>query len=435
LNLEKILDGEKTGDEMYSLIERLFPICRSITGNGVRETLKIIQEFIPIKIHEIPSGTPVFDWGIPKEWNIKDAYIKNSKGEKIIDFKKNNLHVLNYSTPIKKNISLDELKKHIYTLPEFPDWIPYHTSYYQENWGFCLSYNQLIQLKDDTYEILIDSTLEKGHMTYGEYYIEGKTKEEVILTCYICHPSMCNDNLSGVSLITVIGKILKDLKLNYSYRLLFVPETIGSITWLFLNKDKTNQIKHGLVATCVGDSGKSTYKRTRNGNCVIDKIVEKVLVESKSPYEIIDFFPSGSDERQFCSPGFDLPVGSLARTLYGRFAEYHTSGDNLSFVNAEFLNDTFKKYMKIIFMIENNKYYINNNPFCEPQLGKRGLYNMIGAQKNEDDLQLGIFWILNYSDGSNSLLDIAIKSNLEFSTLKKAADLLIESKLIKEKVD
>lgn len=423
---------DKIGQGMYELLKRLFPVCRSITGNGVRETLEILKEHIPIRVHEVPTGTKVFDWVVPKEWNIKDAHIKNSKGEKVIDFKKSNLHVLNCSIPVNKKLLLDDLKEHLFTLPDHPDWIPYLTSYYKENWGFCLSHKQYEQLKEDTYEVVIDSSLKDGHLTFGELYLKGESEEEVLFTCYICHPSLCNDNLSGIVLLTFLAKYLKDSDLRYSYRFLFIPETIGAITWLSLNEDKAFKIKHGLVVTCVGDPGKSTYKRSRNGKAIIDKVVEKVLVDSGEPYKIIDFFPSGSDERQFCSPGFDLPVGSLMRTPYACYPEYHTSADNLDFVRPEYLTDSFKKYVDVIYILENNITYLNLNPKCEPQLGKRGLYGMVGGQKEGKIDQLAMFWVLNLSDGTSSLLDISVRSGINFRQIKVAADALHEKGLLKE---
>lgn len=432
LSIESV-QSINVGNEMYELMEKLYPICRSITGNGVRETLNHIKQHIPIQIQEVPTETKVFDWTIPKEWNIKDAYIKNSKGEKIVDFKKSNLHILNYSIPVKKKISLQELKKHLFTLPKHPDWIPYLTSYYDENWGFCITQKQYDQLPDDDYEVVIDSTLENGSLTFGEFYVKGKSEEEVIITCYICHPSMCNDNLSGTVLLTFLAKHLMKFDLKYSYRFLFVPETIGAITWLSLNENKIPKIKHGLVATCVGDSGNSTYKKSRQGNAIIDKIVEKVLLESGQPYEILDFFPSGSDERQFCSPAFDMPVGSLVRTLYGKFPEYHTSADNLDFVKSKYLQDSFSKYLKTIFILENNVTYLNVNPKCEPQLGRRGLYRMIGGQKDDGLNEDAVFWILNLSDGNNSLLDISNRSGIKFDLIKFFSDKLFSLNLLEEK--
>lgn len=418
------------GKELYNLIRRLYPICRSITGNGVRETLKIIKEYIPLEIYEVPSGTKVFDWIIPKEWNIKDAYIKDSKGNKIIDFKESNLHVLNYSIPINEKLKLAELKEHLFTLPEYPEWIPYRTSYYNENWGFCLTHRQYEQLEDDLYEVSIDSTLEDGYLTYGEFYVKGEINEEILFSCYVCHPSMCNDNLSGISLLTFLAMSIKDTKPKYSYRFLFIPETIGAITWLSRNEDKISKIKHGLVATCCGDGGKSTYKKSRKGNDVIDKIVERVLIESDKPFQIIDFFPLGSDERQFSSPAFDIPVGSLTRTIYGRFPEYHASADNLDFVGQEYLEDSFNKYKQIIFILENNSTYLNLHPKCEPQLGKRGLYRMIGGQKQDNLDVTALLWVLNLSDGTNSLLDISNRSNINFKKIKAVADILTDKGLL-----
>lgn len=417
--------------EIYDLMKTLYPICRSITGNGVRETLDILKERIPLKIHEVPTGTQVFDWTVPKEWNIKDAYVKNSKGEKIIDFGKSNLHILNYSVPINKKLSLAELKEHLFTLPDYPDWIPYLTSYYKENWGFCLSHKQFEKLQEDVYEVVIDSSLEDGSLTYGELFIKGSSAEEVLFSTYVCHPSLCNDNLSGPVILTFLADYLKDIPLKYSYRFLFIPETIGAITWLSKNEDKISKIKHGLVATCLGDSGKMTYKKTRNGNCMIDRVVEKVLTESGEGFEIVDFFPSGSDERQFCSPAFDLPIGSLMRTMYARFPEYHTSADNLEFVSPQHLGDSFEKYMKVVYILESNTTYMNLNPKCEPQLGRRGLYRMIGSQKTGGIDQLAMFWVLNLSDGTNSLLDISIRSGMSFKQIKDAADALYQAELLR----
>ena len=454
INQIEIKNSKGIGKDIYELIQDLYPICRSITGNGVRETLNKIKQHIPLNISEVPTGTKVFDWKVPKEWNINDAYIKNSKGEKIVDFKKSNLHVLNYSIPIHKKISLTELKEHIFTLPEHPDWIPYRTSYYEENWGFCITHNQFQNLRDEQYEVCIESSLIQGSLTYGEIFLEGKIKDEVLLSCYVCHPSMCNDNLSGVSLLTYLAREISKVNHNLSYRFLFIPETIGAITWLSKNEKKINNIKHGLVATCVGDSGKMTYKKTRNGNNIIDKIVTNVLTESKEPFEIVDFFPTGSDERQFCSPGFNLPIGSLMRTIYDKFEEYHTSADNLNYVNSKSLENSFEKYLKIIKQLEEIKveekesnqknvknkitiksdeeiFYNNLNPKCEPQLGKRGLYNMVGGQKNSIQNMLPIFWVLNLSDGTNSISDIVKKSNLEIQDIKNAINILIKKNLLK----
>ena len=420
-------------NELYSFVKELFPICRSITGNGVRETLKKIQRYIPIEIHEVPTGTKVFDWIVPKEWNIVDAYVKNSKGERVVDFKKSNLHILQYSIPIHKKISLKDLKNHLYTMEEYPDWIPYKTSYYQENWGFCLSHNDYIKLQDDEYEVFIDSTLEDGSLTYAELLLKGELTDEILFSTYVCHPSMCNDNLTGISILTFLAKLLKNKELKNSYRFLFIPETIGAITWLSMNENNVQKIKAGLVATCLGDSGSITYKKSPIENSIIDRAVQKVLQDSKSDFKLMDFFPLGSDERQFCSPGFDLPIGSLMRTIYGEFSEYHTSADDLEFINQQSLEDSFKKYVDVVNVLDNDETYIRLNPKCEPNLGKRGLYNLIGASKNSKQSNESILWVLNQSNGNNSLLDISIKSNLEFIKIKKAAKSLAENGLIELK--
>jgi aminopeptidase-like protein len=425
------IDFPETGQEMYNLMKELFPICRSITGDGVRDTLKIIKKSIPLKINEVPSGTQVFDWMIPKEWNIRDAYIKNSAGKKIVAFKKSNLHVVSYSSPVSKKISLDELKKHLHTLEKYPDWIPYLTSYYNENWGFCMTHNEFEALKEGKYEVFIDSTLKEGSLTYGEFFIKGECDKEILLTSYLCHPSLCNDNLSGIVLLTFLAKYLKGKKLKYSYRFLFIPETIGSITWLSLNEKTVSKIKFGLVITCVGDRGISTYKKTRQGNNILDKIAEKVLTDTEEPYKIIDFFPWGSDERQFSSPGFNIPIGLLMRTPYGQFPEYHTSADNLDFISSNHLSNSLRKYLDIIYIIETDVKFENLNPKCEPHLRKKGLSRISGGQKDPDLTLLAKFWLLNLSDCTNSLLDISIRSKIHYKKIKKSADLLQECGLLK----
>ena len=410
----------------------LYPICRSITGNGVRKTDQIISKHISLEMHEVKSGTKVFDWTVPKEWNINDAYVISPKGEKIIDFKKSNLHVLNYSTPINAKMSLDELKPHLYTMPEIPDVIPYRTSYYNENWGFCLSHKQFLGLEPGEYQVFIDSTLTEGSLTYGEYYLKGKKEDEVLISCYTCHPSLCNDNLSGVVLTTFLAKYLSKMDLNYSYRFLFIPETIGAITWLSNNKPKLSKIKHGLVATCLGDPGHSVYKKTLHGDDEIDRVVINVLKNSGEPYQVIDFFPMGSDERQFCTPGINLSMGSLMRSPYSFFKEYHTSADDTNFVQGKYLANTFSKYLSTIYILEHNKKYLSLNPDCEPQLGKRGLYTAISGQQYVFDIQNAMIAALILSDGSRSLLDISERSDVKFDLIKQAVDLLVQHNLLKE---
>lgn len=430
-NGQETIIEQQTGLEMYHLISELYPICRSITGDGVRKSLHILQQLIPLEIHEIPTGTRVFDWVIPKEWNVRDAYVKNSLGEKVIDFQTSNLHLLNYSIPIARKMPLSELKEHLFTLPEHPDWIPYRTSYYKENWGFCLRHNDLKRLKEGEYEVYIDSSLEEGHLTYGEYYLSGETEEEVLFSCHVCHPSLCNDNLSGMALATFLARYLTSQPRRYSYRFLFIPGTIGSITWLCLNEDKTDRIQHGLVISGVGDAGAMTYKKSRRGNADIDRAVSHVLKHSGEEYAIEEFSPYGYDERQYCSPGFNLPIGRLGRTPFGKYPEYHTSADNLDFVKPEYLMNSYARYIEIVSILENNKTYINTNPKCEPQLGKRGLYGTLGGEQNKKMGEMAMLWILNYSDGNHSLLDIAERSNIEFRVIHQVACRLQEADLLK----
>src|SRR5947208_71534 len=423
---------DEVGESMYQLIRELYPICRSITGNGVRETLRRVGEYIPLKLREVPTGTQVFDWTVPKEWNVRDAYVKNSDGIKVIDFKKSSLRVLNYSTPVHKRMSLAELREHLYTLPDHPDWIPYKTSYYQERWGFCLSQNQLDDLKEGLYEVVIDSSLETGNLTYAECLITGESSDEVLISCHICHPSICNDNLSGMALSTFLARHLHGRPLRYSYRFIFIPGTIGAIPWLALNESVTDRVKHGLVVANVGDSGKMNYKKSRRGDAEIDKAVAHALKDSGGPYEITDFSPYGYDERQFCSPGFNLPMGSLTRTPWGRYPEYHTSADDLSLVQPRYLADSFNTYLSVLNILENNRCYVNQNPKCEPQLGKRGLYRQMGGNVESKEAELAMLWVLNLSDGSCSLLEIAERAGMTFELIAEAAALLFGQGLLKE---
>ena len=420
------------GQEMHRLIADLYPLCRSITGNGFRETLSIIRRYVSLRAHEVPTGTKVFDWTVPKEWKIRDAYIANSRGKRIIDFNKSNLHVVGYSVPVKRKMALSELREHLFTVPEHPDWIPWRTSYYKEDWGLCLSHRQLSKLTDDEYEVCIDASLEDGHLTYGEYQLQGESSDEVVISCHACHPSLCNDNLSGVALVALLAKYLTPLSLRYSYRFLFLPVTIGSITWLALNESQVPRIKHGLAVACVGDPGRPTYKKSRRGNADIDKAVGHILKHSEEQHEIMEFSPYGYDERQFCSPGFDVPMGCLMRTPYGRFPEYHTSADNLDFIQPQYLGGSFSTVWSALYVLEHNRLYVNQNPKCEPQLGRRGLYRAIGGQAHADTNELAMLWVLNLSDGRHTLLDIAQRSGLGFRLVKHAADRLLHHGLLKE---
>ena len=418
--LAQALADPAIGEEIYELVKEIFPICRSITGDGVRETLDRVSRHLPVQVREIPSGTAVFDWNIPREWKIRDAFIKTAEGARVADMRQSNLHVLNYSAPIHATLSLSELKPHIFTLPDQPTLIPYRTSYYKEDWGFCMAHEQLLALKDGAYEAVIDAEHIDGYLTYGEALLEGRTQDEFLISAHVCHPSLANDNCSGIALAALLGKRLSRVETKFSYRFLFAPGTIGAIAWLSENECNLSQIRHGLVISCMGDGGGPTYKRSRQGNAVIDRAMAHVLKHYWSDPSIIDFAPYGYDERQFCSPAFNLPVGLFQRSLYGSFPQYHTSADNLDFIRPEHLAASYRTICAAIDIIENDRKVLNTNPRCEPQLGKRGLYASIGGV-NADAERLSLLWVLNFSDGAHSLLDIAERAGLPFPLIDLAA--------------
>jgi aminopeptidase-like protein len=421
-----------SGADLHGLIGELYPICRSITGNGVRETLRRIQERLPLTIHEVPSGTQVFDWTVPREWNIRDAWIKNLNGDRIVDFQECNLHVVSYSVPIRGRFPLAELRQHLHTLPEHPSWIPYKTSYYREAWGFCLSDDQSRTLADAEYDVCIDSTLEDGHLTYGEFYLPGQTDDEILLSCHVCHPSLCNDNLSGISVAVFLARWLSTLVgRRFSYRFLFIPGTIGSITWLARNQNRLGAIRHGLVLSGLGGPGNVVYKRSRRGAAGIDRAAAHVVKHSGEG-QVRDFFPYGYDERQYCSPGINLAVGCLSRTPYGEYPEYHTSADNPDFVEPAQLEGSYKVCQSILNVLEDDVRYLNSSPMCEPQLGRRGLYGSVGGAGEGRVNEMALLWVLNLSDGDHGLLDIAERSGLSFESVRTAADLLRETGLLQE---
>lgn len=421
----------KVGNDVYNLIKILFPICRSITGNGVRTTLKILKEqYKDLNIYEIASGTRVFDWTIPKEWNIKDAYIENSQGEKIIDFKKNNLHVLGYSLPVNKIVSLEELKKIIYTQLDQPDVIPYVTSYYKERYGFCMSENQKQSLANDKYHIYIDSELKNGSLTYGEIIIPGKNKKEIFLSTYICHPSMANNELSGPGIAIYLAKWLRSLpNRKYTYRIIFIPETIGSIAYLSKNLDimKKNIIA-GFNISCVGDDRIFSYVASRYGNTLADKVAKNVLKFYYPEYKEYSFLDRGSDERQYNAPGIDLPVCAICRSKYGEYPEYHTSKDNLELITPTGLQGAYEVYQQCIEAIEwNEKYKIQC--LCEPQLGKRGLYPTISKKESYDSVKTMTDFIA-YADGNNDLIEISNIIKIPIQELIPIIRILTKKKLI-----
>jgi len=424
------MGAAEAGERMWKLMAELYPVCRSITGEGFRSTLDTLAAHVDLDVHEVPSGTQAFDWTVPREWNVTDAYVEGPAGERVIDFRASNLHVMSYSVPVDARMPLSELRAHLHTLPEHPDWIPYRTSYYADNWGFCLSQRQLDALPEGEYHVVVDSSLTEGALTYGECLVPGATDDEVLVSCHACHPSLCNDNLSGVVLATFLAKALAGASLRHSYRFLFIPGTIGSIVWLSRNESRVDRVKAGLVLACVGDPGRLTYKRSRRGDAEVDRAVAHVLATRGGPYEITDFSPYGYDERQFCSPGFDLPVGCLNRTPHGQFAEYHTSADDLDFVRPEHLADSYAACLEVVRVLEEDGTFVNRNPKCEPQLGKRGLYGAIGGRSDTVQLQLAMLWVLNFSDGGHSLLDIAERSGLPFGLLSDAARALAAAGLL-----
>ena len=426
------IDYHAPGDWMYELMKRLFPICRSITGNGVRQTLDIIAQSIPVKKFEVSTGTRVFDWEVPREWNIKDAYILDDCGKKIVDFKENNLHAVGYSIPVDRMVSLSELQQHLHSIPEQPDAIPYVTSYYKEYWGFCLKHEDRKKLRDGNYRVVIDSSLANGSLTYGEYIIPGETKQEVFLSTYICHPSMANNELSGPVLVTCLAKWLAAQPRKYTYRIVFVPETIGSITYLSRNlPEMQERIIAGFNVTCVGDDGPFSYLPSRYGSTFADKVALNVLKSKKHDFLTYSFLDRGSDERQYCSPGVDLPVVSIMRSKYGVYPEYHTSLDNLDLVSPEGLQSSFEIYRECLETIEKSiKYQVT----ClgEPQLGKRGLYPSIST-KESAELTKNMKNFLAYADGTNDLIDISNITHIPMADLLPITEKILAAQLIEEK--
>ncbi len=416
---------------MMELIHKLYPICRSITGNGLRQTLHAIGQEIPLDLTEVVSGAHVFDWTIPMEWNLNRATLKGPDGKIIADTNVHNLHVVNYSIPIKTKISLAALQANLHSMPDKPDWIPYRTSYYAPNWGFCIPHRVREQLPDGEYEVDIDSTLMNGSLTYGEHVVKGTSEEEFLISSHCCHSSLANDNLAGIAVAVELAKWLQTISRRYTYRFIFAPGTIGSITWLSRNRDCPGRIKHGLILSCLGDPGQMTYKRSRIGSANIDRVVEHVYKTSGRQYAISDFVPYGYDERQYCSPAFNLPVGVVMRTPNGQYPEYHTSADNLDLVREEYLVDSLECLKQIILATEQNRAYVNTHPHCEPQLGRRGLYSNTGGNTKPPGYEMALLWVLNYSDGSHDLLDIARKSGIPLETLFAAATVLQEKELLR----
>ncbi len=423
-------DLDAAGERMVELIKRLYPLCRSITGDGVRQTLRGLQADLPLEISEVPTGTPVFDWTVPREWNIRDAWIKGADGAKVVDFTQSNLHVVNYSIPVRRQMSLAELQGNLHSLEGLPQAIPYKTSYYHEAWGFCLTHDQRESLADETYEVCIDSSLEEGALTYGECLVQGRRDDEFLFSAHVCHPSLANDNLSAVVVLHELARALRDMKLEYSYRFVFAPGTIGALTWLAQNEARLGLVRGGLVVAGVGDKGPLTYKQSRQAGAEVDLLIERQLRDMNVAFGVLPFTPDGYDERQYGSPGIDLAVGRLSRTPYGTYPEYHTSLDNLSFVQRESLEETLEALLRLVVAFDSSPRYRNPLGRGEPQLGRRGLYSAWGGHRDSNIKERAMLWLLNYSDGKHCLADIAERSGFDEELLAEVAQTLVQHDLL-----
>jgi aminopeptidase-like protein len=428
--VEPTSDATSEGGAMFRLIEELFPLCRSITGEGLRDSLRRIGAHIPLQLVEVPSGSRAFDWTIPNEWNVRAAYIATTDGRRIVDFADCNLHLVQYSHAVDRIVARDELLQHIHTMPDRPAWIPYRTAYYSDGWGFCLSERQARSLTEPAYRVVIDADLAPGHLTYGELEVKGASDEEVLFSCHCCHPSLANDNLSGMAVATMLAKRVLAAPRRKTYRFLFIPGTIGSLAWLARNEARVPRVTHGLVLSCLGDPAAFTYKQSRRGDAEIDRILAHILRHGGGPHRVRPFIPYGYDERQYCSPGFDMPVGCLMRSPNGGYPEYHSSADDLSLLRAECLQQSLELLWQAVEAIESNVTYLSRNPKGEPQLGRRGLYRPMGGHQAQDFDQMTLLWVLNLADGQHSLLDMAERSELPFSRLSAAAEALVAADLI-----
>jgi aminopeptidase-like protein len=420
--------------DLHGLVRELFPINRSLTGAGVRETLAILARHIQLEVREVPSGTAVLDWQVPLEWNIRSATIGALDGRCLVNFADNNLHVVGYSKPIHKEVTRAELAQHVHTLPDQPELIPYRTGYFADDWGFCMPDNLWQTMQDEAYRIDIDSDLSPGSLTYGELFLPGELSDEVLITAHICHPSLANDNLSGIAVAVALAMRQARLPRRLSYRFLFIPAMIGAITWLARNESQLGRIRHGLVLTCIGDTGPFHFKQSRSG-APIDHAVAHILRHSGHPYEIVPFNPYGYDERQFCSPAFDLPMGCLMRSVHGTFPQYHTSADNPGFVKFQALNQSYEVVATLLDLLDANRTYARTDGRGEPQLGRRGLYRAIAGQKEAGGAsQMDLLWLLNLADGKHSLLEMAERAGIPFGRIQKAARLALDAELIREVV-
>lgn len=417
--------------ECMSLVRDLYPLCRSLAGPGVRRSLDLVEQWIPLERHEVPTGTPVFDWEVPREWHLRGAHITDASGRRIVDAAEHNLHVVNCSVPVRCTMTREELEPRLHSLPDRPDWIPYRTSYYRDDWGFCLRHRDREQLGPGPFEVVIDSDLVDGSLTYAECVVPGRVDDFAIVYVHTCHPSLANDNLSGMAAAAALARALRQEQPRLTWRFVFGPGTIGSLVWLHRNEGGLAKLRGGLTLGLLGDSAPITYKRSRRGDSPTDRTAELVLARRSGAHRIVDFEPYGYDERQFCSPGFDLPVGRLSRAQYGEYAQYHTSADNVEFLSVERLGESISAAAALIAGIDANRRMINLLPKGEPRLGKRGLYGRFGGQTPRDT-ERALLWVLSYSDGHSDLVDIARRSGLGLDAVAEAAQALESVGLLAE---
>lgn len=428
--LQTVSASLKAADEALALMTKMYPICRSITGDGVRRTLDLVEQVTPLERTEIPTGTAAFDWEIPREWNIRDAYIADLEGRRLVDFRQHNLHVVSYSAPVNRTMTLDELQPHLHSLPDQPDWIPYRTSYYNDNWGFCLRHKDRAALGAGPFRVVVDSDLAAGHLTYAESVVQGSTDGEAIVYTHTCHPSLANDNLTGIAVAAALASALRHERPRLTWRFIFGPGTIGSLAWLSRNENRLPHLQAGLVLGLLGDAWPLTYKRSRRGDTLADRAAAYVLTHGSQRGLLTEFEPYGYDERQFCSPGFDLPVGRLSRSSNAGYPEYHTSADDLSLIKRESLAGSIRAVASVMSVIDVNRRVVNLSPKGEPQLGKRGLYGKIGGA-GPGELEHALLWVLSLADGRHDLLAMAERSKIPLALIEQAARALEDAALLK----
>jgi aminopeptidase-like protein len=429
-HLQREPESRQAAETAFGLMTSMYPICRSITGDGVRRTLDLLERYLPLQRSEVPTGTPAFDWDIPREWNIRDAYVAAPDGRRVVDFRASNLHVVGYSTPVDRTMTLDELQPHLHSLPEHPDWIPYRTSYYRDHWGFCLRHRDRAALGPGPYRVVIDSDLAPGHLTYAESVVPGATDDEAIVYTHTCHPSLANDNLSGIAVAAMLAEALRAERPRLTWRFVFGPGTIGSLAWLSRNEDRIGRLRAGLVLGLLGDAGPLRYKRSRRGSTATDRAAAYVLVGDTHRGTLTDFEPYGYDERQFCSPGFDLPIGRVTRSSNSGYPEYHTSADDLSLIRPDSLAGSIRAVARMISVLDANRHPLSLSPKGEPRLGKRGLYGSVGGA-GPGEFEHALLWVLSLSDGASDLLAMAERSGMPFDLLDRAAGALEDAALVK----